>query len=115
MLGVRQAYQGLQKLFLTEGIPEHMITDNHKSQGGGVFTKDIKWQELIEKFHINSSFTESHSPWQNRCEQEVKQLQHNIRKFTSSTNSPKRLWCFLGEYVIILRRFYSFTKSELQG
>lgn len=70
----RDAHNGLNDFILSDGIPECIITDDAGEQGGGVFTGNTRWQELEWTYHIQHSFAEPHSWWQNQAEHEVKDV-----------------------------------------
>lgn len=89
-----------------------MIVDNSMEQGAGQMTS---WRRILKTYHIKQSTTEPYSPWHNSAETEVKMLKRGIKKFTRDRNSPKRVWCFLGEYVEKLRRVTPSTIPSLRG
>lgn len=92
------------------GIPEHLITDEDPTMRTWK-----NWKDLIKSYRIKQTWTEPHSPWQNRAELDVREVRRGIRRHTLRANSPKRLWCFLGEHVTAIRRFTAYDNSRLRG
>jgi hypothetical protein len=110
-----QAHEALNDLIQTDGAPDWLITDNALEQGGGPFTKSTMWQNLTRIYHIRQTFTEPHSSWQNSAEGEIREAKRSIKRFTRQSNSPKRLWCFLGEHVTNVRRVTASAIPSLRG
>jgi len=100
MASKSDAHEALNSWVQTDGIPEHLITD-----GAGEMTNSKQWMDTTREFRIKQTVTEPYSPWQNRAEQEVKEIKRGIRRLTRRKGSPRRLWCYLGQYVAALRRF----------
>ena len=74
------------------GLPYSLHSDNHGNFKDGLFKK------LMRKFGIYQTFTEPHSPWQNRAEQAIGEVKRYARKIMMATDTPIRLWCFCYEY-----------------
>ena len=110
-----QAHDALNDFIQTDGVPDWLITDNAKEEGGGAFTKNTQWQNLTRIYHIKQTFTEPHSPWQNSAEGEIREAKRAIKRFTRQANSPKRLWRFLGEHVTKLRKLTASSIPSLRG
>ena len=104
-----EAHNGILDFIHNAGIPEWLITDGSKEQSSREF------EDMIRKFHIRHTFTEPHSPWQNRAETEIKELKKKIRLLTRKKQSPKRLWCYLGTLVAALRRLTASSHPLLAG
>ena len=77
----------------TRWIPQTIITDRAQEEIGG------SWLTTRKKFQIGQRYTEPYSYWQNRAEDTVREIKKGIKRHTRRSGSPKRLWCFLGEYV----------------
>ena len=69
------------------GIPRLLHTDNHKNFSAGEFSKRTRY------FCIPQTFTEPHSPWQNRAEFAGGEVKSYGRKIMMETYTPIRLWC----------------------
>ena len=48
--------------------------------------------------------TEAHSQWQNRAESEIRELKRMLKRFTRTSGSPQRLWCYLLDFICKIRR-----------
>jgi hypothetical protein len=103
------ASQGIVDFIHNAGIPEWLITDNAKEQHSRQF------EDVIRKFHIRHTFTEPHSPWQDRAEIEIKESKKRIRFWTRKKQSPKRLWCYCGVLAAAIRRLTASSNPELNG
>jgi len=53
------------------GIPSRIHSDGSKVQSKG------NWAKVIKSHHIKQSFTEPHTPWQNRAEGAIKELKRH--------------------------------------
>ena len=93
----------------TKWIPRTIITDRAPEEIGGT------WNAVRKKFQINQRWTEPYSPWQNAAENTIRKIKKGIKRHTRRTNSPKRLWCFLGEYVAAIRRLTAHDLPGLDG
>ena len=82
----------LRSLIHYIGIPRSLHSDNH-----GNF-KDSWFKRLARRFGIMQTFTEPHSPWQNRAENGIQQVKQYARILMQNTETPVRLWCFCFEY-----------------
>lgn len=114
MEDVNRAHEGLQNIILTDGVPDTLITDEHAVHGGQPHIRNTKWQALAKEYGILQKFTEPYSPWQNLAEQEIKEIKRDIRRFTYKFNSPRQLWCYLGELVASIRRLKSSMNARLR-
>ena len=93
----------------TKWIPRTIVTDRAPEEIGGT------WNAVRKKYHINQRWTEPYSPWQNAAENSIREIKKGIKRHTRRMNSPKRLWCYLGEYVAALRRLTAHDLPELDG
>ena len=93
------ASDGLVDLINNVGIPEHLVTDGSKEQGSAT-TWRTNWMKVVKKYHIHQSWIEPHSCWQNAAEREIGEIKCDIKRFTQKTKSPRRLWAFLGTYIV---------------
>ncbi len=79
------------------GIPSAIHTDGSKVQTRG------EWLKVVKKYHIKTTETEPHSPWQNRAEAGIRELKRHTSRLMRSSNSPKTLWDFCCTLVSKLR------------
>ena len=82
----------------TRWIPRTIVTDGALEQQAG------HWETMRKKHGIQQRWTEPYSPWQNRAEDSVREIKKAIKRHTLQRNSPKRVWCYLGEWVAAVRR-----------
>ena len=66
-----EAPDALVNFIQTVGIPEHLITDNAPEEGRGPSTQ---WRNVVGTYHIHQTWTEPHSPWQNKAEGEIREV-----------------------------------------
>ena len=64
------------------GLPSSLHSDNHKNFKEGVFRK------FLRKFGIRPTYTEPHSPWQNRAEASIGELKSYARRLMQKTSTP---------------------------
>jgi hypothetical protein len=92
-----------------QGIPEVIISDSSGEQTGE------KWRSEINLIRTRHHVTEHASPWQNRAEREIGELKRGIKRATSRSHSPKRLWDYCGQWVAAIRRMTAHDYPELDG
>ena len=91
------------------GLPSSLHSDNHKNFKEGLFKK------LLRRFGIHSTYTEPHSPWQNRAEYSIGEIKIYARRLMQRTQTPIRLWCFCYEYAADVLSLLATGRYELQG
>ena len=96
------------------GIPEKLITDGSKEQGSET-TWRTSWMTVVKKYHIEQTWIEPHSWWQNAAEREIGEIKRDIRRFTQRVKSPRRLWAFLGSYIVDKRARTASTMPSNEG
>ena len=62
-----QAFEGLLSLINEYGIPEHIVTDGAREEGG-IETWKSNWKKLIKRFYIKQTYTQPYCWWQNSAE-----------------------------------------------
>ena len=90
-------------------IPRTIVTDGAMEQQGG------DWKTACKKWQIQQRYTEPYSPWQNSAEKTVMEVKKMIKRQTIRTGSPKRLWCYLGEWCAAIRRHTAHDYPGLDG
>ena len=93
----------------TTGVPGWLISD------GALEQRTRHWQEVVRDYQIRQTLTEPYSPWQNRAEGSIKAVKRGIRRFMQSEGSPKRTWCFCGEWYAGTRRLTAHDTPALHG
>ena len=91
------------------GLPPSLHSDGHNNFSEGAFKK------LLRKFGIPQSFTEPHSPWQNRAESAIGEIKRHSRRLMQRTNTPVRLWCFCYEYSAMILSLCATGRYDLKG
>ena len=91
------------------GLPFALHSDNHSNFKEGFFKR------MLRKFGIYQTFTEPHSPWQNRAEPAIGEVKAYARRLMQSTNTPVRLWCFCYEYAADVLSLLANGRFDLQG
>jgi hypothetical protein len=105
-----ETHHSLTNFIQVGGIPpEWLISDNAKAQ------MSKAWNDKMREHRIKHTTTAQYSPWQNRAEQEVKEVKHGIKRHTKRQQSPKQLWCYLGQYCLALRRFTASDNTIERG
>ena len=99
----------LRNFIETVGLPQAMHSDNHRNFKEGLFKK------LLRKFGIYSTYTEPHSPWQNRAEPAIGEVKTYARRLMQRSKTPVRLWCFCYEYSADVLSLLATGRFELQG
>jgi hypothetical protein len=59
------AYEALDSICRTYGVPQLLVSDNAKEETLG------NWGRVVKQYLIRQRMTEPHSGWQNRCEDEI--------------------------------------------
>ena len=93
----------------TKRIPNPIVSD------GALEERGAAWKAAVKKYQINQRWTEPYSPWQNRAEDAIREIKKAIKRHTRRSGSPKRLWCFLGEWVTAIRRLTAHDRYALDG
>ena len=91
------------------GLPAALHSDNHSNLKTGLFKK------ILRKFGIWSSFTEPHSPWQNREESAIGEVKCHAIKLMQVISIPVRLWRFCYEYSADILSLCATGRFDLRG
>jgi len=85
-----EAPTALKNFIRDVGIPQTIHSDNAKELMQG------EWKKVCNDFMIFTTYTEPHSPWQNRAEGQIQELKHHVQRKMKAKNVPKRLWnCYV--------------------
>ena len=93
------AWQALNNLCRNYGVPRLLISDNAKEETLG------DWRRVIKHHLIKQRMTEPHSGWQNRCEDEIREVRKHYARIMALHRCPEAFWDFCMEYVIAVRQF----------
>ena len=91
------------------GLPYSIHSDNHQNFKEGFFKR------MVQKFGIYQTFTEPHSPWQNRAEPAIGEVKAYARRLMQLSDTLIRLWCFCYEYSADVLSVLATGRYELQG
>jgi len=98
------------KCFIRDvGIPQTIHSDNAKELMQG------EWKEICNEFMINTTYTEPHSPWQNRAEGQIRELKRHVQRKMKSWNVPKRLWNYCVKWSCDVRNKTASNLFALEG
>jgi hypothetical protein len=104
-----EAPTALMSFIQDAGIPSTLVTDNAHEEMQG------EWGQTCRVYHIQQKNTVPYSPWQNLAEASVRAIKQGIRRATSRKRSPKRLWCYCGQWVAAIRRLTALDLPQLDG
>lgn len=93
------------------GVMDRLLTDNAPEFVG----KNALFDTRCRKLNITRTFTEPHSPWQNRAEISVKETFKGIRRRIRKTGAHPRLWNYAGKWESEIRNLTCFPSPKLQG
>jgi hypothetical protein len=109
MTSKRDAGKALMSFIHDAGIPQMLVSDNSGEQTFSDFG------DTCVKYQINRKFTIPHSPWSNLAEASIREIKVGIRKAMRRRRSPKRTWCYCGEWVTAIRRLTALNMPQLEG
>ncbi len=96
-----QAGDKLLSLIQQVGIPNELHRDGAPEMGG-----NSKFNRLCQEYRIRSTYTEPHSPWQNRCENVIGVLSKKLKARRARRRIPKCVWDF---HIVWEAQIYSRT------
>jgi len=91
----------LLNLIKQVGIPNEMHRDGAPEMSGNSY-----FNKLCREHRIRSTFTEPHSPWQNKCENTIGVLSKKVKARRARRRIPKCVWDF---HIIWEAQIYSRT------
>ena len=83
-----QAGEALHSMIDEVGIPEMMVFDGAKEQTG----PKSEFMRAIRKYRVKYWQTEPYSPWQNRAEDQIREVRRRWRLMRQRKKIPTRLW-----------------------
>jgi hypothetical protein len=104
-----QTHETLSSFIHEIGIPSSLHSDNAKELMQGRF------KDLCKEYHIPCSYTEPHSPWQNRAENAIRELKRHVRRKMAANKVPHRLWDFCIKWSSDVRNKTSSNRFVLDG
>jgi len=103
------ANEALVEFIQHVGIPNHLHTDGAKTQTMG------EWRKVVKKYHIKTSETEPHSPWQNRAESGIRELKRHARRLMNRTSTPTCPWDYACLYAARIRNMTTNHHPSAHG
>jgi len=104
-----QAHKTLSAFIHEVGIPSSLHSDDAKELMQG------KFRDLCKDYHIPCTYTEPHSPWQNRAENTIRELKRHMKWKIAANKVPTRLWDFCVKWSSDVRNKTSNNKFLLDG
>jgi hypothetical protein len=104
-----EAGYALQEFIQDVGIPCTLHTDGAKELTEG------KWRDVCKTFGIKQTFTEPHSPFQNRAEINIRELKKQTRRIMQQSQCPLPLWDLCASYVAEIRSLTAQPLYSLHG
>jgi hypothetical protein len=92
------AHEVLDYVCRTYGVPQLLVSDNAKEETLG------NWGRVTKHYLIRQRMTEPHSGWQNRCEDEIREVRKHFARIMALHRCPDAFWDFGIQYVINLRQ-----------
>ena len=88
----------LDKVVRSTGVPDTLVSDGAREEVLGDMAKKCKY------YQINQRILEPYAPWTDKAEGSVREVKRAIKYHTMRKGSPKRVWCFCGEWTTAIRR-----------
>jgi len=104
-----EAHHALRCFIHDVGIPHVIHSDNAKEQMQG------QWRKLCTEFGIPTTFTEPHSPWQNRAEGQIREIKRHIHRKMKARNVPKCLWSYCAKWSSDVRNKTASALFSMEG
>lgn len=92
------AHEVLDYVCRTYGVPQLLVSDNAKEETLG------NWGRITKHYLIKQRMTEPHSGWQNRCEDEIREVRKHFARIMAIHKCPDAFWDFAIQYVINIRQ-----------
>jgi len=93
------------------GIPEHLVSDSAKEQGG----LGTNWNEVQRKYTIYQTFIQPHLPQQNTVELDIGHLSRAFSRQLALRFSPCKLWAYCSLYCAGIRQLTASTDPSAMG
>ena len=80
------------------GVPDTLVSDGAKEEVSGDMAKKCRYYQVTQRV------TEPYAPWTDKAEGSVREIKRAIKYHTTRKGSPRRVWCFCGEWTTAIRR-----------
>jgi len=104
-----EAVDTLSKFIHDVGIPHAIHSDDAPELMQG------KFKQLCKDYHIQTSYTEPYSPWQNRAEGGIRELKRLVHRKMNAKKVPLRLWDFCSRWACEIKNKTAGNISALEG
>ena len=104
-----EAHMALDELFHRVGVPERLIPDDAKELTQGEFRKKA------QKAGCPLDPVDPHSPWQNRAENEIREVKRLAKRWAWKTDSPRKLWDYTVKLAALIRSHTAHDMWQLKG
>lgn len=109
MVSKKDAPNGLMGFIHDVGIPQIIVSDNAQEEIRS------EWGATCRKYRIKQEQTVPYCKWRNLAEASVRECKVGVRRATRRKGSPKRLWCYLVDWVCAIRRLTALDIKQLNG
>ena len=99
------AHMVLERICREVGIPKLLVSDGAKEEIYG------DWGKIVKHNLIQVRQTEPYSGWQNRCEDEIREVKKHFGRIMALHRCPTAFWDFAWKYTIELRQKLSRKAS----
>ena len=106
-----EAGEALNSMIDEIGIPDKMVFDGAKEQTG----KRSEFMRLIRKNRISYWQTEPYSPWQNRAEDQIREVRRRWKLMRQRKKIPTRLWDYAMVHITKLLNLTARGRNERTG
>jgi hypothetical protein len=106
-----QAGKALGSMIDEVGIPDKIVFDGAKEQTG----RKSEFVRLVQKNRIAHWQMEPYSPWQNRAEDQIREIRRRWRLLRQRKKVPSRLWDYAMVHVTKLMNFTAQGRDGRTG
>ncbi len=104
-----EAYDSLNTFIHEIGIPHELHSDNAKE------LMEDRFKQICCDYGIKTTYSEPHSPWQNRAEAGIRELKRHVHRKMKARNVPLRLWDFCCKWTCAIRACTASNSFALEG
>jgi len=104
-----ETHETLNAFIHEVGIPYELHSDDAKELMEG------KFKQICRDYGIKTTYSEPHSPWQNRAEAGIRELKRHVHRKMKARNIPLRLWDFCCKWACAVKACTSSNAFSLEG
>jgi ribosomal protein L15 len=105
------AGEALQLMVDEVGIPDKMVFDGTKEQVG----VKSEFMRTLKRYRVAHWQTEPYSPWQNRAEDQIREVQRQWKLMRQRMNIPPKLWDYSMVHITKLMNFTARGQNGRTG